>query len=121
MTIRLAGEPLAFHFGDRKYQNLDALLQLLEPFSIVKVYADTNLLTVLAFIPNISKQVNVTLKKLNVNTFHFAPGVLGWLEKASAFLKNITCTASLFLNHQLRALSKFDENDAKRANESGVL
>ena len=34
------GEPLAFHFGDRKHQNLDALLQLLEPFSIPKVYAD---------------------------------------------------------------------------------
>jgi len=37
------GEPLAFHFGTRKYKNLDELLKLLQPFGITKVYADDNL------------------------------------------------------------------------------
>ena len=36
------GEPLAFHFGTRKYKNLDDLLKLLEPFDIGIVYADSN-------------------------------------------------------------------------------
>jgi IS1 family transposase/transposase-like protein len=36
------GEPLAFHFGTRKYENLDALLALLEPFDIKIVYSDNN-------------------------------------------------------------------------------
>ena len=37
------GEPPAFHFGTRKYKNLDELLKLLQPFGITKVYADSNL------------------------------------------------------------------------------
>jgi insertion element IS1 protein InsB len=36
------GEPLAFHFGTRKYSNLDDLLALLKPFKIGTVYADDN-------------------------------------------------------------------------------
>jgi insertion element IS1 protein InsB len=36
------GEPLAFHFGARKYENPDELLALLEPFDIKNVYSDNN-------------------------------------------------------------------------------
>ncbi|MDR1030406.1 MAG: IS1 family transposase [Treponema sp.] len=36
------GEPLAFHFGTRKHENLDELLVLLEPFAITIVYSDNN-------------------------------------------------------------------------------
>jgi IS1 family transposase/transposase-like protein len=36
------GEPLAFHFGTREYENLDELLALLSPFDIKIVYADNN-------------------------------------------------------------------------------
>jgi IS1 family transposase len=36
------GEPLAFHFGTREYENLDELLSLLKPFDIKVVYADNN-------------------------------------------------------------------------------
>ena len=36
------GEPLAFHFGTRKHENLDELLKLLSPFDIEFVYADNN-------------------------------------------------------------------------------
>ena len=36
------GEPLAFHFGTREHKNLDALLELLKPFSINIVYSDDN-------------------------------------------------------------------------------
>jgi insertion element IS1 protein InsB len=32
------GEPLAFHFGTREYENLDELLSLLKPFDIKVVY-----------------------------------------------------------------------------------
>ncbi|MDR0760554.1 MAG: IS1 family transposase, partial [Treponema sp.] len=34
-----AGEPLAFHFGTREYNNLDELLRLLKPFGINTVYS----------------------------------------------------------------------------------
>jgi insertion element IS1 protein InsB len=36
------GEPLAFHFGTRKYENLDELLALLGSFDIKTVYSDKN-------------------------------------------------------------------------------
>jgi insertion element IS1 protein InsB len=36
------GEPLAFHFGTRKYENMDEFLALLEPFDIKTVYSDNN-------------------------------------------------------------------------------
>jgi insertion element IS1 protein InsB len=36
------GEPPAFHFGTREYENLDKLLSLLKPFDIKVVYADNN-------------------------------------------------------------------------------
>ena len=31
------GEPPAFHFGTRKYKNLDELLKLLQPFGITNL------------------------------------------------------------------------------------
>ena len=38
----VTGEPLAFHFGTREYENLDELLALLKPFDIKVVYSDNN-------------------------------------------------------------------------------
>jgi hypothetical protein len=35
-----SGEPLAFHFGTREYENLDELLGLLSPFDIKVVYSE---------------------------------------------------------------------------------
>jgi IS1 family transposase/transposase-like protein len=38
----VTGEPLAFHFGTREYENPDELLALLRPFDIKAVYSDNN-------------------------------------------------------------------------------
>jgi IS1 family transposase len=54
---------LAFHFGARKYENLDELLALLEPFDIKIVYSDNNF----AYQPRVAGSEVITGKE---NTCH---------------------------------------------------
>ena len=81
------GEPLAFHFGTRKYKNLDDLLSLLEPFNIGIVYADDNP----AYESRLSKTETVLItgkkntQKIENKHLSLRTGVLALYEKDSLF------------------------------------
>ena len=51
--------PIAFWFGTRKHENLDKLIELLQPYTIKKVYADNNF----AYEKRFGSDVLVTGKK----------------------------------------------------------
>jgi insertion element IS1 protein InsB len=89
------GEPLAFHFGTRRYENLDGLLALLEPFNIKIVYSDNNF----AYRPQVTGSEVITGKENTQKTerkhLSLRMRCSRLARKGKRFFKDPVCTKSL--------------------------